>query len=124
MIFGQREIGSAVAIYVAVLRINVQDTPTKITLAPEGDLNGVWVCELLNEWRAARRSLNERVLSVDLTRVDRVDLAGQFLLALIRSNGAQLTGSGIVISDLINTIANDWPVCVLNQAALNPAKES
>ena len=116
MIFSQKEIGSAVAIYAAVLRINVQDTPTKITLAPEGDLTGVWVCEFLNEWRVARRSLNDRVLCVDLTRVGRVDLAGQFLLALIRSNGAQLTGAGIVIRDLINTIADDWPVRTLKSA--------
>ncbi len=98
-----------------MLRINVQDTSSKITLAPEGDLTGVWVCELLEEWRVAQRSLNGRVLNVDLTRVSRVDLAGQFLLALIRSHGAQLTGAGIVISDLINTIANDWPVCALNR---------
>jgi ABC-type transporter Mla MlaB component len=98
-----------------VLRISVEDTSAKITLALEGDLIGVWVSELLSECRAARRSLNDRTLDVDLTRVGRVDLAGEFLLALMCSNGAHLIGRGLVICDLIKSIAKEWPACVLSR---------
>jgi ABC-type transporter Mla MlaB component len=93
-----------------MLRITAQDTPTKITLALEGNLVGVWVGEFLNAWRAAQNSLNGRELSVDLSSVGHVDKTGEYLLALVHCHGGQLAGSGLMTGHLIETIAQEWPV--------------
>lgn len=103
-----------------MLRIKTQDTPQRMTLKLEGDVSGVWVCELLEAWREARRSLDGRALVVDLSGVGRVDKAGEYLLALIRCHGSQLSGSGLVIGDLLETIAVDWPLVVLNSNQQDP----
>ena len=93
-----------------MLRITAGDTATKITLELEGDLVGVWVSELFEAWTAARRALNGRTLSIDLSAVGHVDKAGEYLLALFRCNGAQLAGTGLVTGNLIRTISQDWPL--------------
>jgi ABC-type transporter Mla MlaB component len=97
-----------------MLRIKTQDNSHRITLKLEGDLCGVWVCEFLSAWRDARRVLDGRDLLVDLSEVVRVDRAGEYLLALIRAHGSQLSGSGLVIGDLLERIAGDWPDAELN----------
>lgn len=94
-----------------MLRITVQTEPAKVTLQLEGELTGVWVCELFDAWRTVLRTLDRRFLRIDLTGVSRVDKAGEYLLALIRCNGgAQLSGSGLIVGDLIRTITRDWPL--------------
>jgi len=90
-----------------MLRITTQDSPNQITLKLEGDLSGVEVCEFLNAWRDARRSLDSRLVVVELSGVGRVDRAGEYLLALIRCHGSQLSGCGLVIGDLLETINNE-----------------
>jgi len=90
-----------------MLRITTQDSPNQITLKLEGDLSGVEVCEFLNAWRDARRSLDARLVVVELSGVGRVDRAGEYLLALIRCHGSQLSGCGLVIGDLLETINNE-----------------
>jgi ABC-type transporter Mla MlaB component len=96
-----------------MLRIKTQNSAGQITLKLDGDLAGVWVCEFLGAWREAHRSLNGRALVVDLNDVGRVDQAGEYLLALIRRSGSKLTGSGLVIGNLLETIASDWPLAAL-----------
>ena len=97
-----------------MLRIKTQETPHRITLKLEGDLSGVEVCEFLNAWREARRALDGRVLFIELSGTGRVDKAGEYLLALICCHGSRLTGSGLVIGDLLETIAGDWPLAALH----------
>lgn len=92
-----------------MLRITTRRNETKQTLQLEGDLVGVWVCDLLMAWRAARRASDGRTLQIDLSAVNRVDRAGEYLLALAHCHGSQLTGSGIAMRGLISTIANEWP---------------
>lgn len=93
-----------------MLRISSQETADRVTLKLEGTLDGIWVSELLSAWRAAHPSLAHRNLYVDLTSVDRVDRAGEYLLVLIYRSGGRLVGSGVVLTELIQSIARDWPV--------------
>jgi ABC-type transporter Mla MlaB component len=92
-----------------MLRITVDHRPDQINLRLEGDLSGPWVSELEECWRAARLTLGGRALCVDLAQVQRVDEAGKYLLALLRINGAVLLGAGAEMTDLVQTITNNWP---------------
>ncbi len=87
-----------------MLRITTRIEPEKATLQIEGELTGIWVSELFDAWRA----LDGRSLSIDLSEVCRVDKAGEYLLALMRTNGAELVGTGLVAGDLIQGIVRDW----------------
>ena len=93
-----------------MLRITVQDEPDRVTLKLEGNLGGIWVTELEDSWRAANATLAGRSFRLDLTSVDRVDSAGNYLLALLRRNGVQLIASGTAMSELVRSIARDWPL--------------
>ena len=91
------------------MRITNRAEGEKITLKLEGELSGVWVSELLDAWRAALLTPGFRSLCIDLSDVARVDKAGEYLLALMRGNGTELKGSGIIPADLIRCITRDWP---------------
>jgi ABC-type transporter Mla MlaB component len=93
-----------------MLRITVQDEPDQVTLKLEGNLGGIWVAELEDSWRAVNSTLAGGSLCLDLTAVDRVDSAGNYLLALLRRSGAQLIASGTAMSELVRSIARDWPL--------------
>jgi ABC-type transporter Mla MlaB component len=93
-----------------MLRISSQDTADRVTLKLEGTLDGIWVSELLTAWQAVSPSLADRNFYVDLTSVDRVDRAGEYLLVLIYRSGGRLLGSGVVVTELIQSIERDWPV--------------
>jgi ABC-type transporter Mla MlaB component len=93
-----------------MLRITVHDEPDKVRLKLEGNLVGPWVAELEEAWRAAQLTLAGRALSLDVTAVGHVDSAGKYLLALLRGRGADVTASGTVMTDLVRTIAEDWPL--------------
>jgi len=93
-----------------MLRITVQDEPDQVTFKLEGNLDGIWVTELEDSWRAVNSTLAGRLLRLDLAAVDRVDSAGNYLLALLRRSGAQLIASGTAMSELVRSIARDWPL--------------
>ncbi len=93
-----------------MLRITVQDEPDQVTLKLEGNLGGIWVTELEDSWRTVNSTLAGRSLFLDLTAVDRVDSAGNYLLALLRRSGAQLIASGTAMNELVRSIARDWPL--------------
>jgi ABC-type transporter Mla MlaB component len=95
---------------IAMLRITVQHSPSQVRLKLEGDLAGAWVTELEDCWRSARSSLDGRSLCVDLSAVERVDRAGEYLLALLHRNGAELAASGAVMTELVRTLAGGWPL--------------
>jgi len=93
-----------------MLRITVQDEPDQVTLKLEGNLGGIWVTELEESWRAATSEFAGRSLRLDLTAVDRVDSAGNYLLALLHRSGVQLIASGTAMSERVRDIARDWPL--------------
>jgi hypothetical protein len=93
-----------------MLRITVQPEPDRIRLKLEGDLAGTWVSELEDSWRATYSIRGDHPLCLDLTAVKHVDLAGRYLLALLRGRGAHLIASGTLMTDLVRTITGDWPV--------------
>ena len=92
-----------------MLRIVVEAGPDQVTVKLEGSLAGPWVTELEQAWRTTRPGLNDRSLCVDLTAVDHVDEAGKYLLALLSRDGARLTTAGAAMTELVRTIAEDWP---------------
>jgi hypothetical protein len=91
-----------------MLRITVQDTPEQVTLKLEGSLIGSWVMELEDSWRTSGSTAGSRPLSVDLTSVDNVDNAGRYLLALLHDRGVELVASGLVMTDLVASIDEEW----------------
>ncbi len=93
-----------------MLRITVTPESDRIRLKLEGDLAGTWVTELEESWRAAHSIRGDRRLDLDLTAVEHVDRAGKYLLALLRCSGAHLLASGTLMTELVRTIAGDWPV--------------
>ena len=93
-----------------MLRITVQDGHDQIRLKLEGKLAGPWVAELEEAWRAARRELAGRSVALDVTAVRYVDDAGKYLLALLRGSGTRVIASGTAMTELVQTIANDWPL--------------
>ncbi|HST10065.1 MAG TPA: hypothetical protein VLL05_06795, partial [Terriglobales bacterium] len=92
-----------------MLKISMQDEPDQVTLKLEGSLAGTWVVDLEDSWRAVNPTLAGRPLGVHLTGVEHVDNAGRYLLALLRYSGVQLTAEGIVMTELVRTIEEDWP---------------
>ena len=93
-----------------MLRITVQDEPDQVTFKLEGNLDGIWVTELEDSWRAVNSTLAGRLLRLDLAAVDRVDSAGNYLLALLHRSGVQLIASGTAMSERVRDIARDWPL--------------
>jgi ABC-type transporter Mla MlaB component len=93
-----------------MLKITVHAAADNVRLELEGNLVGPWVAELEEAWRAAQPTLAGRSLSLDVTAVGHVDSAGKYLLALLRGSGAELLASGMVMTDLVRTIADDWPL--------------
>jgi ABC-type transporter Mla MlaB component len=91
-----------------MLRITVHETPQQITLKLEGSLTGSWVMELEDCWRAASSDPAGRLLCLDLTEVDSVDCAGTYLLALLHNRGVQLITSGLVMTELVAGIEEQW----------------
>lgn len=92
-----------------MLRITLHDAPQQVILKLEGSLTGSWVMELEDCWRATSSSLANRVVSLDLTAVDNVDSAGRYLLALLRDRGVRLIASGLVMTELVEAIGEEWP---------------
>ena len=93
-----------------MLRITVQSEADRIRVKLEGQLAGAWVSEVEDSWRRTRSTRGDRPLYLDLTAVERVDRAGRYLLGLLHHSGAHLIASGTMMTELVETIENDWPV--------------
>ena len=91
-----------------MLRITVHETPQQVTLKLEGSLTGSWVIELEDSWRTAHLNPAIRLLCLDLTAVDRVDNAGRYLLALFHNRGVRLIAAGLVMTELVEFIEEQW----------------
>ncbi len=85
-----------------MLRISIMNEPGTTRMKLEGKLAHEWVEEARNAWTAL--SNGETELLVDLRNVSFVDEAGHRLLTEIRHAGAELMGSGPLMSALIDEI--------------------
>jgi len=92
-----------------MLRISVEDEPRQVTLRLEGKLAGAWVKELEDTWREVDARRNGRPLSLDVSAVEHVDQAGEYLLALVARRGVRLIASGVVMRELCRKIDAGWP---------------
>jgi len=99
-----------------MLRISVEEGPQQIALRLEGRLAGAWVKELEDAWRDVDSKRQTRLVSLDLSSVNHVDQAGEYLLALMSRRGVQLVASGVAMSELCRKIASGWP----HTAAVEP----
>jgi ABC-type transporter Mla MlaB component len=91
-----------------MLRITRHQQASKLRLQLEGDLTGAWVDDLLTAWRECRSTPDVRPVQIDLSAVGRIDKSGEYMLALVHSHGARLTGSGLATRHLIRSITRDW----------------
>lgn len=88
-----------------MLRISVLRESSGITrMKLEGKLAHEWVGEAAKVWSALSNDQDESEIVVDLHSVSFVDEAGHRLLAHIRHAGAELMGSGPLMSALIDEI--------------------
>lgn len=88
-----------------MLRIRVEDQPTATTFHVEGKLVGDEVEELRKVWTESRNRNPNGQAIVDLSSVLVVDTPARKLLSQMHQWGAQLTGTGIMITALIEEIA-------------------
>jgi hypothetical protein len=93
-----------------MLRISIEDRGAKLHLKLEGRLVGVWVSELEQCWRAVTSRSRQKVLIVDLTNTESVDLAGKYLLTLMHNSGAKFTARTPYMNALLAEITGTAPV--------------
>ena len=87
-----------------MLRISVMNEPGITRMKLEGKLAHEWVDEARNAWAGLPEANGEAGIVVDLLNVSFVDDAGHQLLAEMRHGGAELMGSGPLMSALIDEI--------------------
>jgi ABC-type transporter Mla MlaB component len=92
-----------------MLRISVLNGPRTTRLKLEGKLAHEWVSEAEKAWSAVAFlngsfTSRRKKLKVDLLGVSFVDDAGRRLLTAMHRSGAELQGSGPMISALIEEI--------------------
>jgi len=92
-----------------MLRINAENGPGRVALRLEGRLAGIWVKELEEAWREMESARQDRLLLLDMSAVEYVDQAGEYLLALMARRGVHLVASSITMSELCRKIAAGWP---------------
>lgn len=92
-----------------MLRISVEDEAREVTLRLEGRLVGAWVKELEDAWREVDATRKARPLSLDISAVEYVDQAGEYLLALAARRGVRLVASSIAMRELCRKIDAGWP---------------
>jgi len=89
-----------------MLRISVLNDPGITRLKLEGKLAHEWVSEAEKAWTAIGMLHADTEIVVDLLGVSFVDERGRHLLAEMRHAGAELIGSGPLVSAVIDEIEN------------------
>ena len=87
-----------------MLRISVMNELGITRMKLEGKLAHEWVEEARSAWAGLSEGKSETEIVVDLLNVSFVDDAGHRLLTEIRHAGAELLGSGPLMSALIDEI--------------------
>lgn len=102
-----------------MLRITTKSGTSKseIVLIVEGKLVKAWVDELRRCWRDAA-AITQTII-VDLAAVSFVDGEGEKLLAEMHRGGVKVTGSGVMVTALIEEITNKRKVQKINHGSLS-----
>jgi hypothetical protein len=90
-----------------MLRITIHEDGKVCRLELAGKLEGPWVAETENAWRASLRP--DRKIEVDLRQLTGVDNAGRDLLAAIHRSGACLIVEGVWMTALIGELSSQQP---------------
>jgi hypothetical protein len=90
-----------------MLRITIHDDGMVSRLELAGRLEGPWVAETENAWRASLRP--DRKIEVDLRQLTWVDDAGRGLLVAIHLAGACLIADGVWTTALIDELTSHQP---------------
>lgn len=86
-----------------MLRITIHEDAKVCRLELAGKLEGPWVAETENAWRASLRP--DRKIEVDLRQLTSVDDAGRDLLAAFQRSGACLIVEGVWMTALIGDLS-------------------
>jgi hypothetical protein len=87
-----------------MLRITIREDGTVCRLELAGKLEGPWVAETENAWRAWLRP--EQKIEIDLRQLTSVDNAGRDLLAAFHQSGACLIVEGVWMTAIIGDITS------------------
>lgn len=98
-----------------MLRISVTNEPGVTRVKFEGKLAHEWVEEAKKVWATVGHLNGNTDVLVDLKNVSFVDDAGQELLAGMRHEGAELIGSGPLMSALIDEIEDAEAVTIQDE---------
>ena len=90
-----------------MLRITIQEDDKVCKLELAGRLEGPWVAETENAWRASLRP--DRKIEVDLRQLTGIDSAGRGLLAAIHLAGACLIAEGLWMTALLDELISQQP---------------
>jgi hypothetical protein len=90
-----------------MLRITIHEDGTVCRLELAGRLEGPWVAETENAWRASLRP--DRKIEVDLRQLTGLDDAGRDLLATIHQSGACLIVEGVWLTTLLGELSSVQP---------------
>src|SRR5580692_3301744 len=85
----------------SMLKINFSQTPAEEKWNLHGRLTGPWLHELRTCWRANHRADAERACTVNLDEVTFIDKCGEQLLRRLAKDGAQFTGGGPYIKNVV-----------------------
>ena len=89
-----------------MVRITVHDRGAQLHLKLEGRLAGAWVSVLEQCWRTYAARSPHKLLVVDLTDTEFVDLAGKYLLGLMHQGGVKVTASNQYMKALMAEISS------------------
>jgi len=87
-----------------MLRIRFNEDGMVCRLELAGRLEGPWVSETENAWRASLRP--DRKIEIDLRQLTAVDDAGRDLLATIHQSGACLIVEGVWLTTLLGDLTS------------------
>ena len=90
-----------------MLRITIHEDDKVCKLELAGRLEGPWVAETENAWRASLRP--DRKIEFDLRQMTGVDSAGRALLASIQRAGACLIAEGVWMTALLDELISQQP---------------
>jgi hypothetical protein len=85
-----------------MLRITIHEEDKLCRLELAGKLDGPWVAETENAWRASLRP--DRKIEIDLRQLTGVDNAGRDLLAAFHRSGACLIVEGVWMTALLGDL--------------------
>ena len=84
-----------------MMKIETRELEDRLILNVQGRLSGAYVPELEASWQRARRDRPDRKVSLDLTLVTCVDLAGRYLIQLMCNEGVDVSGASLALRDML-----------------------